>query len=52
MPNLWIPTGVMSKIDVEVLRPVKTEKLLGTSENTLVALGTLLLKAAMIPTDF
>lgn len=41
--------GVMSKIDVELLRPVKTEKLLGTSENTtLVASGKLVLEAMML----
>ena len=42
----------MSKIDGELLRPVKIEKLLGMSENTkLVASGALVLKTVM-PADF
>lgn len=41
----------MYKIDAELLRPVKTKKLLGMSENTLVASGTLVLEAVML-SDF
>lgn len=57
MPNLWITTGVISKIDANLFRPVKTEKLLGMSKNTLIAAGTLMLKAVMttdaeVPPDF
>lgn len=44
---LWITTGVISRIDVDLFRPVKAEKLLGMSKNTLIAAGTLMLEAVM-----
>lgn len=52
MPHLWVPTGVMSKMNVELLRSVKTEKLLGTAENTTgISSGTLVFEA-VVPADF
>lgn len=47
MPNLWITKGIISKIDADLFRPVKAEKLLSMSKNTLIAAGTLMLEAVM-----
>lgn len=52
MPNLWIPTGVMSEIDAELLRLVKTEKLLGMSKNTTLVASEKLMLEVVMPTDF